>query len=36
MHKIAAEIGREKIGALGFASSREFESKKLEELLRIC
>ena len=36
MHKIATEIGRDKIRALGFASSREFENKKLEELLRIC
>lgn len=35
MHKIATEIGRDKIRALGFASSREFENKKLEELLRI-
>ena len=36
MHKIAAEIGHEKIAALGFTSSHEFENRKLEELLRIC
>jgi transposase len=36
MHKIACEIGSERIQALGFTSNREFEDRKLEELLRIC
>jgi len=36
MHKIACEIGSERIQALGFTSNRQFEERKLEELLRIC
>jgi transposase len=36
MHKIACEIGPERLQTLGFTSNREFEDRKLEELLRIC
>ncbi|MCX6916667.1 MAG: IS110 family transposase [Verrucomicrobia bacterium] len=35
MHKIACEIGSERIQIWGFTSNREFEDRKLEELLRI-
>ena len=36
IHKIASEIGRPRLRAMGYASGREFEEKKIEELLRIC